>query len=565
MRRIVALRYESGDAAGAISEYRTFESRLREEMGVDPMPETVALAERVVRGDIAGEDDGDAMAAPVPRGDERRRLLPFAGREREIERLSEAWSRAKMQRGGIVFIGGEPGIGKSRLVREFMASVEESGGRALYGATGFPEAFPYQCLVNALREQLPLVAATDIGATWFAALTSVLPELESARRAAAGAAGNPRLRSAAAALRRVGTGARRAGAAAAAARRARRSALGEPGDLRRARVFAATNRRRPNSFLGDVSRQRNAGTPSTAPARPRSDGRRQCGLAFGTAARPQRSSSESSRFPALLRTAHRSPSLRRRCTVARAAIRSFSLSSSKRPRPKKPSRQRWPRWSRRASPRSPRKRRPLPRSRRWPGQRFSAELVRDVTGYGEAIVERALDELLDHRLVQETTGRGILPYAFGHQLVKEAIAALVEPQRLRERSRRLARALRELYPERNREFASQIGSLLEAAESFDEAAGEYAASGAYALDLGAPDDARRDVDRALGLAADTATVSANLAVASAHRRAREQRRAGAGRSRCAGFNRRRERRRRAALPRAVSPIAAGLQRLYRAR
>ena len=287
VRRIVALRYESGDAAGAISEYRTFESRLREEMGVDPMPETVALAERVVRGDIAGEDDGDAMAAPVPRGDERRRLLPFAGREREIERLSEAWSRAKMQRGGIVFIGGEPGIGKSRLVREFMASVEESGRTRALRRDRFPRSVP----LSVFGRRAARAASARCGHRYRRDVVCGLNERAAgagaARRAAAGATGNPRLRSAAAALRRVGTGARRAGAAPTAARRARRSALGEPGDLRRARVFATTNRRRTNSFLGDVSRQRDAGTPSTAPARPRSDGRRQCGLAFGTAARPQ--------------------------------------------------------------------------------------------------------------------------------------------------------------------------------------------------------------------------------------------------------------------------------------
>ena len=52
------------------------------------------------------------------------------------------------------------------------------------------------------------------------------------------------------------------------------------------------------------------------------------------------------------------------------------------------------------------------------GQRFSAEVVRDVTGYGDAAVDRALDELLDRRIVQETAGRGMLPYAFGHQLVQ---------------------------------------------------------------------------------------------------------------------------------------------------
>lgn len=505
VRRIVALRYESGDAAGAISEYRTFESRLREEMGVDPMPETVVLAERVVRGDIAGEDDGDAMSAPAARGDERRRLLPFAGREREIERLSEAWSRAKMQRGGIVFIGGEPGIGKSRLVREFMASVEESGGRALYGATGFPEAFPYQCLVDALREQLPLVAATDIGATWFAALTSVLPEL----------------------AHRVGPLPELPAIRVSDQRRRLFDALGRVlvalarprpllvvlEDLHWASqvtfdalafllqrivgariLFLATFRdnetlaRHPLRRLAREATVEGSAVSLSVPPLDRRIVERIVALSGASsdgtslaelAAALHRRSSGNPLFLAQLLEAP-SPEEAVPATVAslvEARVAALSAETQT-----------------------------VAEVAALAGQRFSAELVRDVTGYSDAIVERALDELLDHRLVQETTGRGILPYAFGHQLVKEAIAALVEPQRLRERSRRLARALRELYPERNREFASQIGSLLEAAQSFDEAAAEYAASAAYALDLGAPDDARRDVDRALGLAADTATV-----------------------------------------------------------
>ena len=88
---------------------------------------------------------------------------------------------------------------------------------------------------------------------------------------------------------------------------------------------------------------------------------------------------------------------------------------------------------------------------------FRPKLVRDVTGYGDAIVDRALDELLDRRLVQETAGRGILPYAFGHQLVQQAIAALAEPERLQRAKPALgARAKTSSTPSAAREFASQI-------------------------------------------------------------------------------------------------------------
>ncbi|HEX3368736.1 MAG TPA: AAA family ATPase [Candidatus Cybelea sp.] len=503
VRRVIALRYERGDAAGAISEYRAFESRLREEMGVEPMPETVALAERIVRGDVAGEDGGEAHAPP--RAADRNRLLPFVGREREIERLNEAWSRAKMQRGGIVFVGGEPGIGKSRLVREFMATVEESGGRALYGATGFPEAFPYQCLVDALREQLPLVAATDIGATWFSALAGVLPEL--AQRVGP----LPELPT-------IGFGDQR---------RRLFEALG--------RAFTALARPRPLLVvLEDLHWANQITFDALAFLLQRISGARILMLATF------RDNEALARHP--LRQ------LAREATLEGSAV-SLSISPFDGEAVERIVRISGTPWGegvatfaatlhRRSNGNplfltqlleAPSPEQAVPATvaslvearvgalsaqtqavaevAALAGQRFSAELVRDVTGYGDAVVERALDELLDRRLVQETAGRGMLPYAFGHQLVQEAIAAMAEPARLHERSRRLARALRELYPERNREFASQIGALLEAAQSFDEAAAEYAVAAAYALDLGAPEDARRQVDRGLGLANDRATVA----------------------------------------------------------
>ncbi|HEY2474468.1 MAG TPA: AAA family ATPase [Candidatus Cybelea sp.] len=506
VRRIVALRYESGDAAGAISEYHAFESRLRDEMGVDPMPESVALAERVLRGDVAGEHDGDPTAAPLPREAERRRPLPFAGREREIERLNEAWSRAKMQRGGIVFIGGEPGIGKSRLVREFMASVEESGGRATYGATGFPEAFPYQCLVDALREQLPLVASTDIGATWFAALASVLPEL------AARAGPLPELPAI-----RVGDQQRRLfdalGRVLVALARPR-PLLVVLEDLHWANqvtfdallfllqrvsgarvLFLATfrdNEALARHPLRRLARESAIGGSALSLSIPPLDGD-----AFERLITLSGASSAGVPVAELAATLHRrsngnplfltqlleapAPAEGVPATVASLVeARVAALSAETRT---------------------------VAEVAALAGQRFSAELVRDVTGYGDATVERALDELLDRRLVQETTGRGILPYAFGHQLVQEAIATLAEPARLRERSRRLARSLRQLYPERSREFSSQIATLLETAKAFEEAANQHAVAAAYALELGAPDEARQHVDRGLGVATDRAAIA----------------------------------------------------------
>ena len=55
----------------------------------------------------------------------------FVGRERELGLLSEAWERARAERScELVTVVGEPGIGKSRLAAEALASI---GARVVRG------------------------------------------------------------------------------------------------------------------------------------------------------------------------------------------------------------------------------------------------------------------------------------------------------------------------------------------------------------------------------------------------------------------------------------------------
>ena len=70
-------------------------------------------------------------------------ILPFVGRRDDLERLLETWNRAARGRGSFAFVGGEAGIGKSRLVLELSRAVEERGGRVLVGFTSSPESMPY--------------------------------------------------------------------------------------------------------------------------------------------------------------------------------------------------------------------------------------------------------------------------------------------------------------------------------------------------------------------------------------------------------------------------------------
>ncbi|MGH8064091.1 MAG: adenylate/guanylate cyclase domain-containing protein [Candidatus Entotheonellia bacterium] len=52
-----------------------------------------------------------------------RGLTPFVGREKELALLQDRWSEVKAGRGQVVFLMGEPGIGKSRLLWEYQRRI----------------------------------------------------------------------------------------------------------------------------------------------------------------------------------------------------------------------------------------------------------------------------------------------------------------------------------------------------------------------------------------------------------------------------------------------------------
>jgi DNA-binding SARP family transcriptional activator len=509
VRRLMALRYEMGDRAGALREFVAFAERLHAEMGIKPMAETAAIAEQIGQGRAVDDPDAaqtDAMPPSVRQGEQ----TPLVGRERELAQLVEAWTRAKQGRGSIVFLGGEPGIGKSRLAVELANRVEDDGGRVLTGATGVPESFPYQAIVEALRAGLPLVAGLALGSTWFAALATLLPELPE----------------------RVGP------LAALPALEAEQSRTRLFESL--ARAFAQLSKPRPLlllledvhwasqatfdalafiarraagirllivvTFRDDEAHRRHplrrlqreaefeggAATVSLPPLDPASVARIVQRTAGGEdvaalATTMYARSGGNPLFlwhllaaPADLLTGAVPPTIGS-LVSSRVAVLSEEA-------------------------------RTVAEIAALAGERFALPVVREVAGWEETAMASAVDELLDRRIIRETSGRGIFRYAFSHQILQEAILDACDPDAVRERSRRIARVLGELYPERADEMASDIARHWERGDLPAAAAAHYLVAARRALELGALDNSLRDIGRALALATSGETMRELLLV-----------------------------------------------------
>jgi predicted ATPase/DNA-binding SARP family transcriptional activator len=116
IRALIELRHEAGDRAGALQLYRGFAERLEAEFGVQPMPETTAVYERVVAA-----VDSPGLATPsVPAivGNHPRHNLPvalttFVGRDSEVAALDALIGKRRL-----VTLVGTGGVGKTRLAIE---------------------------------------------------------------------------------------------------------------------------------------------------------------------------------------------------------------------------------------------------------------------------------------------------------------------------------------------------------------------------------------------------------------------------------------------------------------
>ncbi|GAA1979092.1 ATP-binding protein [Microbacterium pumilum] len=98
----------------------------------------------------------DWAAPPLPLRWRSADQPPFVGREHETGLLYDAWADAVDGLGKAVFVGGVPGIGKSRLVSEVCVRLHDAGAVIFVGSC-IPEfGAPYEPFVEPIRAMLSL-------------------------------------------------------------------------------------------------------------------------------------------------------------------------------------------------------------------------------------------------------------------------------------------------------------------------------------------------------------------------------------------------------------------------
>jgi tetratricopeptide (TPR) repeat protein len=123
----------------------------------------------------------------LPGLDQRRQLSPLdqlvrgrlVGREREFAEAKALWKQTVTAAGeqNVLLISGEPGVGKTPLVRELMALSQVSGGRALTGDCYAEGGAPYAPVTQIIRDALPLLEH-DLPDLVLAGLIALAPDLQ---------------------------------------------------------------------------------------------------------------------------------------------------------------------------------------------------------------------------------------------------------------------------------------------------------------------------------------------------------------------------------------------------
>jgi DNA-binding SARP family transcriptional activator len=159
---MVAL-YRAGRQADALDCYRSGRRAMIDELGIEPGRELQDLEAAILRQDPVLNPPAEATPSPVPtttaetpriHGHDESSREPVLGRDEQLAQLRSGLDSAFDRRGVVLVIGGEAGIGKSRLADELSRDGRQRGARVVWGrcweAGGAPAYWPWVQVLRSL-------------------------------------------------------------------------------------------------------------------------------------------------------------------------------------------------------------------------------------------------------------------------------------------------------------------------------------------------------------------------------------------------------------------------------
>jgi DNA-binding SARP family transcriptional activator len=147
-----------GQRNTALEQYRSCQKVLKDDLGVDPTPETSSLFQDIQSGNYEIGQNAPIVAIPTNRAiPTARSPLDIAtpqvlvGREKELSLLDDQWDGQS----NLVLVAGEVGIGKTCFLETFAKNLSNQGTRVLWGRCyEFEHLLPYQPIAEALGPSL---------------------------------------------------------------------------------------------------------------------------------------------------------------------------------------------------------------------------------------------------------------------------------------------------------------------------------------------------------------------------------------------------------------------------
>jgi len=181
-RQLIKVLAQNNSMAAALAHFERCKEDLRQELDVEPSPATLALIAQIRDGTFRTNNPIPAKAIKQPPKPFRQKQtktaveFPLVGREHEWQLVSDRWQ--KLNNSHLLCIGGEAGIGKTRLAEELLLRAELEGiAAARTRSHELQGQLAYGPITDWLRLP-PLRRALDqLDDVWRTEVARLLPEL----------------------------------------------------------------------------------------------------------------------------------------------------------------------------------------------------------------------------------------------------------------------------------------------------------------------------------------------------------------------------------------------------